>query len=368
MFLLNGDRRVLYYNFDDSYIEVLDNAYLPYALKDYVQTTDFSTPDKIRQSMRHIEVLRDYLASRTLNLSRANAKAILNTLAFPQSLRTDEKIKIVEACNGLSMTDNIWICKEDDIRCFSDVNLRNHKLKDAAYQISILGKPMSVTKDIMAPDIATAGMFAKTWVRMEDGIYLWKTDKTIGNQNTLSEVTVSDLLDYASVPHVHYDSFTRDGRIIATCPCIADDNTSLISALEIRDWCDHTGKHFIDFITEHYQSDFANMCVLDYILANTDRHIENWGFLIDNKTNEIKSFAPLYDHNQALIADLLDTDVSMLLYEPTGNTMLESAKRAMKYADFQIDIVKFPEKCRERYDEISRYKEISMEVDLDIEY
>ena len=35
-------------------------------------------------------------------------------------------------------------------------------------------------------------------------------------------------------------------------------------------------------------TNFANMCVIDYCLANTDRHFENFGLLVDNKTNNIK--------------------------------------------------------------------------------
>lgn len=31
---------------------------------------------------------------------------------------------------------------------------------------------------------------------------------------------------------------------------------------------------------------YYGMNVLDYLTGNTDRHPENWGFLIDNETNE----------------------------------------------------------------------------------
>ena len=42
------------------------------------------------------------------------------------------------------------------------------------------------------------------------------------------------------------------------------------------------------------------MLVLDALIFNTDRHFGNFGFLIDNKTNQIVTPAPLFDHGNAL--------------------------------------------------------------------
>lgn len=58
----------------------------------------------------------------------------------------------------------------------------------------------------------------------------------------------------------------------------------------------------------------------DYMFLNIDRHLENFGFLVDNKANQIVDMAPLYDYNQALVADVLENDISDLLYELTGKT------------------------------------------------
>lgn len=81
---------------------------------------------------------------------------------------------------------------------------------------------------------------------------------------------------------------------------------------------------------------FAQMVVIDYLLSNTDRHLENFGFLVDNRTNTIIDMAPLYDHNQALIADVLGNNVSDLLYEPTGLSLSDSARKY--FADAGITI------------------------------
>ena len=43
------------------------------------------------------------------------------------------------------------------------------------------------------------------------------------------------------------------------------------------------------------------MFVLDAVIMNADRHKNNFGFMMDNRTLELVGFAPLFDHNLALL-------------------------------------------------------------------
>ena len=86
------------------------------------------------------------------------------------------------------------------------------------------------------------------------------------------------------------------------------------------------------------------MAAIDYMFSNTDRHLENFGFLVDNKTNQIVDIAPLYDHNQALVADVLENDILDLLYEPTGKTLKESTELCFTDTNLEMDW----NKCEER--------------------
>jgi hypothetical protein len=44
------------------------------------------------------------------------------------------------------------------------------------------------------------------------------------------------------------------------------------------------------------------MNILDYLTGNTDRHPENWGFLIDNRNNRYISLYPIMDFNQTFLS------------------------------------------------------------------
>ena len=61
------------------------------------------------------------------------------------------------------------------------------------------------------------------------------------------------------------------------------------------------------------------MLLLDAVIYNSDRHYGNFGFLIDNKTNEIIAPAPLFDHGNSLL-------------NFAGRDALESAESLEKYA------------------------------------
>lgn len=335
MILMNKDTEVLEFSLEDMYLRVINNNLLPYELKDYIKTTnqlDF------KKSMVDLSVFKDFLASRVILLSRENAKAILNVAALPQSLKTEDRIKIVMACHGLSMIDNFWIRDDGDNRSFDDVNLRKNKLSDVCYDIAILGKNLSVTSEDLIPELSTLGMSPKCWIRVGNTVKLIKTDRMKGLAGTLAEIESSRILSLAGANVVNYERLDRDDLILSSSECISTDDYSLIHASSVLDWCNHIGKYFIKFICDNYKIDFSNMIVADYVTGNTDRHLENWGFLVDSENN-IKSLAPLFDFDLSLLIDETKGNLDELIYGPTGKTYRESLTKFCQYANLDFSKV-----------------------------
>ena len=69
-----------------------------------------------------------------------------------------------------------------------------------------------------------------------------------------------------------------------------------------------------------YQRAFGDMLLFDAVICNTDRHLGNFGFLIDNATNEIVAPAPLFDHGNSL-------------FNFAGTDCWTSANALQEYAD-----------------------------------
>ena len=47
---------------------------------------------------------------------------------------------------------------------------------------------------------------------------------------------------------------------------------------------------------------------MDAVMANVDRHVGNYGFLVDNATGEVLRMAPLFDHNMACLPLMMGHD------------------------------------------------------------
>lgn len=330
MLLMIQDTPILYFDLDDTVVEVIERNRLPFSFRRKNTVTIFDVVD--------------FLSGRLLSLSRDNAKVILNTAVLPQSLKTSHRLKIVMFCRGLSMSDSYWIKNDDDNTAYDDVNLRKNHLSDSVIDVSLFGRHISIRRELLISDIATTGMFRKCWLRKGEKTYLCKSDKTTGFVNTKAEIEYSNLLDKMGANHVKYTEYVIEDLITAVCENIANEDFSLVSADEIDTWYGSAA----DYARHNFPVDFANMCVADFIIANTDRHSGNWGFMFSNANGDIVSMAPLYDHNQSLIADEFGTDIRDLIYEPTGLLFIDSAKAAFPMAKLNYDSLSG--KCKERFE------------------
>ncbi len=91
--------------------------------------------------------------------------------------------------------------------------------------------------------------------------------------------------------------------------------------------------HDLDTIEECLKVDpktYYGMNIIDYLVGNTDRHPENWGFLVENKTNRYVSLYPLMDFNQSFQSyDTIDGANCLTVY-PRRMTQREAALEAVK--------------------------------------
>jgi len=78
------------------------------------------------------------------------------------------------------------------------------------------------------------------------------------------------------------------------------------------------------------------MLIFDVIILNTDRHFGNFGFLIDNSTNEIVKTAPIFDNGLSLFCDALDDDL-MNIEKYADTKYMKNAGDFMEFAKSIID-------------------------------
>lgn len=299
MYLMLGDNEVLYFDFDEFIVEVINHSLIPYALRGALVEGNSK-----KNILNNVSLLKEWLSSRLLSLSRDNIKQLCTVFGLPQVSSVDTRVEFCIKCNAVSLIDSYWVCRDKSVK-YVDVNLRHKRFKDL-YEISLLGINPSVTSSLGCPELTTQGVFRKSWVREDNKLYLLKSDRHSNNVNTRMEVLAFELLSCFGnrLDSVSYSGRMRNTKVgklfVDKCELFVDDKYSFVEAWEYASYAKRIG---LDFKKQFMVKEGASIPVLDFILVNTDRHQQNYGFMMDNKTGQIVRFAPLFDFNCALVSD-----------------------------------------------------------------
>ncbi len=345
MLLMFENIEVMRINFDNGVYDVLSEKHLPYGLRGRLEKVpEIESKSDVthwsRVVLHNYSAVAHWIADRTLLLSRANAKWIYNALNIPQKVDDISRVKIAILCRDVSVLDKYWLKLDGDGVTWDNINIKKNKLNEIIAQIALHGKSLTICGSLVTPELTTNGAYAKAWRRHEDGnLWLYKLGHN-GNMESKIEVAVSNILDKCNVDHVHYEAGIDDGKYVCMCPCVSTDDMSIVTADEFYSYCNING---LDMDRETLKIDadgYYRMHIVDYLISNRDRHLQNWGFYMDNKTMSIVKLHPLFDHNNAFSIEMMQDDDYTYLFN--GKSIRETAKRAMKRVDFHFtdDIVR----------------------------
>lgn len=320
MFLMLKNVRVLYFNLPDFTVEVIREDLLPFYLRSNIKKTA-----GMKDILHNVQAVKSYLSSRMLSLSRDNAKQIYAAFRIPQTNSIDSRVDVCIKCKGVSIQDSYWIQDDDEDDEWEKINIRQNKLKDIV-DLSLGGFSPTITTSTICPELTTKGLFRKGWVHLGDSLYLLKSDKTNGCVNTKMEVLASEVLEcfenvIDSIVYVSDVKNTMNGEAyVSICRNFVGEEYSFVEACEVMDYCRRVGIDFREHCLERWGAEFASIPVLDYIVINTDRHTQNYGFMMNNETGGIEHLAPLFDFNCALVADYFRHDARDTLSQMFNST------------------------------------------------
>lgn len=277
---------------------VYEERFMPY---DLVLDSD---DDDIDTRVNNLDVFYHWCASRVLSLDRKYAKEILNSIGASQATTDKERAKISLSYHCASLTDVYWVKKEDEEISFDSLNLYDHPLNDAIVELSLRGKQMTVTNHELAPDLSTHGCFAKAWIRTERGFRLLKDG---GEEIVRREILASEICRCFDVPQVRYTEGCYQDQIVSESDIITSKERSIVSWAAFGIFAVNHDLDPVSACAELDPKTYYGMNILDYLTGNTDRHPENWGLWVDNRTNEPISLYPVMDFNQCFLAyDTID--------------------------------------------------------------
>lgn len=257
------------------------------------------------------ESLTRWLRHRTIPANRAYAQNFLSK----NGLSENDFIGILQICKGLSLTDCYWVTYPNDQKTFAEVNLFDNRFSQVLSQIAFTGYGSSpASKFRSSPEFTTNGMLPKAWRRKEGKVLLYKGG-TSGLANTgkepYSEFYAAQVAEAMGIPHVTYGLSKWKGQLCTTCELFTSKDISFVPASTLIS----TSKisQIIDWFDDHgWKNDLADMLVLDAIIRNTDRHLGNFGFLVDNHTNQLLRPAPIFDNGLSLYCYVMDNDLNNL--------------------------------------------------------
>lgn len=329
------DTTVLCFNFDEHYYEIPHPELLPFYLRDNIHDTT-----KITDEIRKIEIgyenqiqITDYFSSRSLSVNRENAKYIMNQLHIKQNNNKETRYKVMILCKALSVADNYWLTNDEKER-WKDVNLSENPLHKTLQQIALFGRSLTIAGKLLSPELTGQGVYAKAWYRENNILYLYKASTAGGNESE-REVLTSEILDCFNVPHVEYTLHNVEGKTVCKCKNMNVINSSIVDSLEFDTWCSKKGLNFIDEARKLDPEMYYKTIVVDYLIANRDRHEGNWGFYMNNKTGKIVGMHPLFDHNNAFDTAFMDDATGGLCQLVDGKNQKEAALNAIKHCDFR---------------------------------
>lgn len=228
----------------------------------------------------------------------------------------DSETVFLNMTHGLSLNDTLWVKQRDSGIGWDDVNLYHNDFTDAASAIAFSDDKESRPEEdlpVTSPEFTAEGSFAKCWVREGDSIYLYKKGGygfAGAGLEPYSEYYASQVSRRLCRTWVDYDIAAYRGSIVSRCKMFTSIEKGFVPAYKLFDMSRYCGyEEILKFCSSlGVEEDFRRMVVLDAVIFNVDRHMGNFGFIVDNDTFQILGFAPMFDHNRSLLAGAVETD------------------------------------------------------------
>ena len=303
--LMNGIKEVLLAEYDTAtsvfskIYEVYDINYAPYILKSFYKENEINdTPFRTNLSEwfrgRGIPSWRDRL---DLLLHRLNINA-------PSEL--------LDKAFGLSLSDQYWLKPYNTKINYDDINFFDNDFDYSEFleaSLSKNSKTIMSENSLKTPNNTTDGMLKKAWIIDGGTRYLLKGGYKNELLQQFNEVLASEICKRLGFNHVSYSLDTYKDTVVSKCPCFITKDTELITCFQIRNDMKRNDnikdyEEYIKVLEEHGISDarikMENMYIIDYLIMNEDRHLNNFGIIRDVNTLKLLDVAPIFDNGQSL--------------------------------------------------------------------
>ena len=295
------------------YEEIFDTVVENYSIKinNVHQENKHLLPKKLSSNLTEAELLK-WINRRKASKNRQFVEKILSAIDD-----SDNPMKYVDVSHALSLNDAYWITNDIMEYKWDELNLYSHPFDEALSYVAFTGYSQKVSGLLSSPEITSSGMLKKCWSNREDGIYLLKGDDVFQSNDGRSQAThefyAAQVAEAFGIEHIDYgleEFHHRNGNkeIVCICKLFTSENEGFVDAsivaggkgVDVHN-LDMSSlsvqKQFSDWFGEFY----ADMMVFDSLIINRDRHLGNFGMIVDNNTGEYLRPAPLFDNGCSML-------------------------------------------------------------------
>lgn len=260
--------------------------------------------------------LNEWWINRSIPAGRSGIKSALEVLSLSNTKA------LLTCCFGLSLSDQYWIKPYNLDITWDEVNFFDNSFSEDVGN-ALFGNAIKTDDfDLSSPDNTTDGCLKKYWKIINGERCLIKGGSYPFMQQPFNEVIASKIMERLNINHIPYYVIWDSDKPYSICKDFITADTELVSAYRVmktqeKDDSISAYTHYIKCCEELGVKDITHsldeMLVIDYIIANEDRHLNNFGLIRNANSTEWIGAAPIFDSGSSLCFNTLTNKITMSL-------------------------------------------------------
>lgn len=279
--------------------------------RNYPENEDYAPFGLIKMNAIDKVEFNKWWKNRQIPASRKGLKEVLHN----SNIYDKDNFDLLDAkAYCLSLSDQYWVKGVNEEISWESINFFDNEFSEDIGKILFNGGKTALNLNLNTPDMTSNGNYEKRWKIIDGERYLLKAGSKIYNQEPFNELIATKLYERLlnKDEYVEYSVIFDDDKAISKCKNFITKDTELVPAWKINEYyefLDDEDKytHYIRCLNNLGIKDAETltdkMIVCDYIIANKDRHFNNFGVIRDVNTLKFIDVAPIFDNGCSLWYD-----------------------------------------------------------------
>lgn len=331
--LMNKNKKVFDFVYDE------EEHFIVNFERNYPENEDYAPFGLIKMNEIDKVEFNKWWKNRQIPASRKGLKEVLHN----SNVYDKDSFDLLDAkAYCLSLSDQYWVKGVDEEISWESINFFDNEFSEDIGNILFNGGKTALNLNLNTPDMTSNGNYEKRWKIIDGERYLLKAGSKIYNQEPFNELIATKLYERLlnKDEYVEYSVIFDNDNAISKCKNFITKDTELVPAWKINEYyefLDDEDKytHYIRCLNNLGIKDAETltdkMIVCDYIIANKDRHFNNFGVIRDVNTLKFIGVAPIFDNGCSLWYDENDMYVGEFFltkpFEEYEKTQLSLVKK-----------------------------------------